>query len=630
MSETPSRRDYPVLCIEAACGARLYGPVKYCPYCGTEQISPAPPPELTDEAVKTPESDVILRQPDPISISRENDSTPATESEGEMRQSDAVTNPIEPEPSQESEHFAATLRDNLSSRRADEGPVSGGREVLWPARTAQPIWRYGAVGALVLLIGVAMAFLLIGREGPTTESTPPPPPRSERIAQPEIRIGDSYTYESINHTFPKLTNTAERSVISIDGGTVYVRSVDLDKGHIRHTYFDRSWNFLGSQTDSGDGANYSPALKYYDFPLFEGKAWAGDSTETNRKTGTTRRHEVQGRVLGREQVQIALGTFSAWKVELKTKMWDSGKLVEGTDVSWYVPEVRRSVKSEIKTLDGSGATKERKTVLLRAFRLADYASSQSTAKLPGGPESAVSPPNDAVPKPRMPAVVSAADLAEKIRIALNTENLSQIVVQATPDFTVTLEGLVCVEADSRRAERIARSFAETQSVSSSSLLVRSQRIAQLQSVLAREGMADVKVSLRPECSGLNVSGSVASESLRSQALLQVDLYADGLPVNDQIRLAARAAPPTVAAPIIAPRCGSATNLEGAVQRSLRNAGVVGLSAEVDDDCVVRLKGSLACANEASCASLKSQALALVRGHAEVKRVDETIFMVYDD
>jgi hypothetical protein len=60
--------------------------------------------------------------------------------------------------------------------------------------------------------------------------------------------------------------------------------------------------------------------------------------------------QVRGRVMGRERVQIAAGTFEATRVEI-SQYWQSpaisyasGEVVSRTLTVWYAPEVKRAIK----------------------------------------------------------------------------------------------------------------------------------------------------------------------------------------------------------------------------------------------------------------------------------------------
>lgn len=177
-----------------------------------------------------------------------------------------------------------------------------------------------------------------------------------QVPAPSSQVGDTYVYESRDLARPG-SGISTRRTVTAANGTVTLSSINLDnkKAKARTLYFDREWNLLSTRSPDGSGREYSPPLKYYDFPLFPGKTWNRTSTETDIKTRATRTHTVSGTVGQWEVVSVPAGTFHAIRVALDTVLFDpaTGASVNGTDVSWYVPEVRRSVKSVTTGKDGS-------------------------------------------------------------------------------------------------------------------------------------------------------------------------------------------------------------------------------------------------------------------------------------
>jgi hypothetical protein len=130
-----------------------------------------------------------------------------------------------------------------------------------------------------------------------------------------------------------------------------------------------AWGYLGSGSSDNDGVSFSPALRYLDFPLNVGKKWTAQSIETDKETKHQRRHTINGTVVGWEKVQVPAGEFEALKIVLNTEVKDADKASSGTDVSWYVPALRRSVKSELAGHDMSTGQEEKKIVRLISYRV---------------------------------------------------------------------------------------------------------------------------------------------------------------------------------------------------------------------------------------------------------------------
>ena len=168
---------------------------------------------------------------------------------------------------------------------------------------------------------------------------------------PPIKTGDTYIIESLYSDNPTLNNTTERKVISVGEGqiTVASRNIKSKTGSTRTIRFTPEWNVISSRNPDGSGLDYSPPLKYFEFPLYPGKTWRQTSVEKNTKTGAVREHTLSATVGDWEDVSVSAGTFHAIKITTQTELLDraTGQRSTGTDISWYAPNIRRSVKSEV-------------------------------------------------------------------------------------------------------------------------------------------------------------------------------------------------------------------------------------------------------------------------------------------
>ena len=150
----------------------------------------------------------------------------------------------------------------------------------------------------------------------------------------------------------------ERKVVSvIDGGvTVASRNVKSRSGQPRMLRYTQEWNLVSSRNADGSGLDYLPPLKYFEFPLYPGKGWRQISRETNVKTGATRDFTLSATVGEWENISVPADTFRAIKITSQTEIVDSvsGQRSTGTDVSWYAPDIRRSVRSVITSRNMQG------------------------------------------------------------------------------------------------------------------------------------------------------------------------------------------------------------------------------------------------------------------------------------
>jgi hypothetical protein len=98
---------------------------------------------------------------------------------------------------------------------------------------------------------------------------------------PPIKTGDTYIIESLYPDNPKLNSATERKVISVSDGKITVASKNIKSktGSARTIQFTPEWNLISGRNPDGSGLDYSPPLKYFEFPLYPGKTWRQTSVE---------------------------------------------------------------------------------------------------------------------------------------------------------------------------------------------------------------------------------------------------------------------------------------------------------------------------------------------------------------
>jgi hypothetical protein len=189
------------------------------------------------------------------------------------------------------------------------------------------------------------------------------------VEAPIIKVGDSYKFEIENISNTKLSYVASREVTAIDGNRMTVVTTNEKSGSKRSNYYDLTWGYLGSGADGKDGVSFTPALKYLNFPLSVGKKWTAQSVETDNKTKHQRYHTINGIVESWEKITVPAGEFDALKIVLQTEVKDGDKVNVGTDVSWYVPALKRSIKSELTGKDASTGIEEKKNIRLLSYHV---------------------------------------------------------------------------------------------------------------------------------------------------------------------------------------------------------------------------------------------------------------------
>ena len=186
---------------------------------------------------------------------------------------------------------------------------------------------------------------------------------------PAIRIGDRYTYETVDSDDSKQNNITHREIIAFSGGHYLQRNINAKSGYTRLLHYDPSWNLVSTGRPSEVETTFVPPLKYFDFPLFVGKTWEGRSVKTELKTGATFTHSLHAVVTGKEKVSVPAGTFETYKIVLDIEMLEGSKRTLGKDISWYAPAARRTVRSETESRDPETSKLDRKIIQLLSFEL---------------------------------------------------------------------------------------------------------------------------------------------------------------------------------------------------------------------------------------------------------------------
>lgn len=260
------------------------------------------------------------------------------------------------------------IRNGADVNRAKSGGYT-------PLDAADAAVGYGKVSADDLkLKNVINELLARGGKGAryagSTGSAQPPTvvDVNTSITRPAVRVGDSYTYETLDQVEPKLNNITSREIIEVNSTEFVMRFVNVKSKYTRQLTYDNDLNLTSSRSGDNDGFDYNPALRYFNFPMKSGDSWNSSSTERNIKTGKTRSHTLRALVSGVEQVTVPAGTFSAIKITIDSELNDDSQITYGRDISWYAPDIRRTVKSELESRDPNGKT-GRRTVHLLSYRL---------------------------------------------------------------------------------------------------------------------------------------------------------------------------------------------------------------------------------------------------------------------
>ena len=223
---------------------------------------------------------------------------------------------------------------------------------------------------------------------------------AQSIDAPTLRSGDSWTYRNVTERPPNgFTQTVDEiSIERVTPTAIYVNAKPSGSSQTpRQVLSGLDWSRIRDVNGKETVVN-----RPLSFPLTSGKTWDVQFTELNpNRNNKSEQLTVKYSVIGLETVQVAAGTFKAMKVEAEGR-WLAEKqpgttVVQGaqtnpngttmsTDVQraselpvsgriykafWYVPEVRRWVKSVEELYSSSGVRSERVTTELQSFKLAD-------------------------------------------------------------------------------------------------------------------------------------------------------------------------------------------------------------------------------------------------------------------
>lgn len=228
----------------------------------------------------------------------------------------------------------------------------------------------------ILLHGSISISELKSKPSPNSEtgnSFPPSPAPvsrpSDSIDLPVLSVGDCYVFDVENVSDSKLNYTLIRTITAIDGSRITVETHNEQYFRKRKTFYDLNLGYLGSESADKDVISFSPPLKYFDFPLTVGKKWTAASVETAQKTGRKRYFTIHGTIEGWEKVKVPAGEFDALKIILKTDIKDGDTVSTGTDISWYVPSLHRSVRTELIGRDAASGKEEKKILRLTSYHI---------------------------------------------------------------------------------------------------------------------------------------------------------------------------------------------------------------------------------------------------------------------
>jgi hypothetical protein len=199
----------------------------------------------------------------------------------------------------------------------------------------------------------------------------PPHPRTESLTvaapavrpdqAPPIRTGDRWNYAVIDLWKNEKVREENMEVSGFDAGTIVFKGKKYvtDRTGMNPILREKSIK------------NY-PAETNIEFPIFIGKESSGTYQWQANADNRHGKVEYTIRVLRIERVTVPAGSFDAYLIEKKFRYHTTladGRSGSGTGVyqQWYVPEVKRFVKSEITRTDWDRKTEQYERRELTSF-----------------------------------------------------------------------------------------------------------------------------------------------------------------------------------------------------------------------------------------------------------------------
>lgn len=174
-----------------------------------------------------------------------------------------------------------------------------------------------------------------------------PPGMPDRVAAPEVRIGERRVYAA-HDGYTKLSQgSVETRVVAVQDNIVTL-NVETSAGTMAERY-THDWNWIDRPGTNLQRFQYNPPYRALPFPLYAGQTWRAYTNGTDPVTGRVHRVRIDGKVLGWERIVVPAGTFDALKIRrfVYVPSFESFRSQEYiAELDWYAPAVGHIVRSE--------------------------------------------------------------------------------------------------------------------------------------------------------------------------------------------------------------------------------------------------------------------------------------------
>jgi hypothetical protein len=169
----------------------------------------------------------------------------------------------------------------------------------------------------------------------------------DKVAAPEVRIGERHVYAAHDGYTKLPQGTVETRVVAVQDNIVTL-NVETPAG-TRAERYTPDWNWIDRPATNLQRFRYDPPYRALPFPLYAGETWRAYTNATDPVTGRVHRVRIDGKVLGWERIVVPGGTFDALKVHRLVyvpsfELFRSQEYI--SELDWYAPAVGNIVRSE--------------------------------------------------------------------------------------------------------------------------------------------------------------------------------------------------------------------------------------------------------------------------------------------
>ncbi len=187
----------------------------------------------------------------------------------------------------------------------------------------------------------------------------------ELVARPEIKIGDSWTYQTKDLWTNTVTSSFEVRVTFSNPTVIHV--INTTKQSERDATYTAEWNAV---VQAG-GTVCVPHRSLLKFPVRTGSSHRAKYRLQNSKTNLGSNYDMTVKVLGWEDVEVPAGKFRALKIEANGnyQRYDIARGGGARYVIWYAPQVKRWIKWRSEETDWARQPYIRREEELVKFKL---------------------------------------------------------------------------------------------------------------------------------------------------------------------------------------------------------------------------------------------------------------------